>query len=270
MNFHSDEWICDKVIEHYEEALHYFDNSKIVGIFYQGSGNYGLDYEESDVDTKLIVVPSFRDIAMNKQPVSTTHFRANDEHIDFKDIRLYMQTFRKQNLNFLEILFTPYYIMCSDYAHEWERLIAAREEIAHMNPYQAVKSMQGIAKEKYHAMCHKYPKRMHMIEKFGYDPKQLHHLLRVQEYIKRYVVGESYENCLISRNSDYLIDVKRGCYTLDEAKDLADEVIADIDEVCQKFFEIVKKPEENAEARALLDDVQYNIMRIAVKGELSK
>ena len=71
-------------------------------------------------------------------------------------------------------------------------------------------------------------------------------------------------------DSGYLIDVKRGCYTLDEAKDLADEVIADIDEFCQKFFEIVKKPEENAEARALLDDVQYNIMRIAVKGELSK
>jgi predicted nucleotidyltransferase len=270
MNFHSDEWICDKVIEHYEEALHYFDNSKIVGIFYQGSGNYGLDYEESDVDTKLIVVPSFRDIAMNKQPVSTTHFRANDEHIDFKDIRLYMQTFRKQNLNFLEILFTPYYIMCGDYAHEWERLIAAREEIAHMNPYQAVKSMQGIAKEKYHAMCHKYPKRMHMIEKFGYDPKQLHHLLRVQEYLKRYVVGCSYEECLKPYDSGYLIDVKRGLHSLEDAKKLADAAIVDIDEVCQKFFEIVKKPEENAEARALLDDVQYNIMRIAVKGELSK
>lgn len=270
MNFHSDEWIYDKVIEHYEEALHYFDNSKIVGIFYQGSGNYGLDYEESDVDTKLIVVPSFRDIAMNKQPVSTTHFRANDEHIDFKDIRLYMQTFRKQNLNFLEILFTPYYIMCSDYAHEWERLIAAREEIAHMNPYQAVKSMQGIAKEKYHAMCHKYPKRMHIIEKFGYDPKQLHHLLRVQEYLKRYVVGYSYEECLKPYDSGYLIDVKRGLHSLEDAKKLADAAIVDIDEVCQKFFEIVKKPEENAEARALLDDVQYNIMRIAVKGELSK
>ena len=108
MNFHSDEWICDKVIEHYEEALHYFDNNKIVGIFLQGSQNYGLDYEESDIDTKLIVVPTFKDIAMNKQPVSTTHFRANDEHTDFKDIRLYMQTFRKQNLNFLEILFTKY------------------------------------------------------------------------------------------------------------------------------------------------------------------
>ena len=101
MNFHSDEWIMDRVREHYNEALEYFPEDRIVGIFYQGSGNYGLDYEGSDVDTKLIVTPTFEDIAMNKKAVSTTHIRENEEHIDFKDIRLYIQTFRKQNLNFL-------------------------------------------------------------------------------------------------------------------------------------------------------------------------
>ena len=267
MNFHSDKWICDKVVEHYEEALHYFDNSKIVGIFLQGSQNYGLDYEDSDIDTKLIVCPSFRDVAMNKQPVSTTHFRANDEHIDFKDIRLYMQTFRKQNLNFLEILFTPYYIMCGDYAKEWDRLVAAREEIAHMNPVRAVKSMQGVAKEKYHAMCHEYPKRMHMIEKFGYDPKQLHHLLRVQEYLKRYTCGESYEECLTPRFPEYLVEVKRGYHSLDEAKGLADSAIAAIDLNVKEFL-ADKKEEEDKEMRELLDDVQYNIMKIAISKEL--
>ncbi|MEE1303003.1 MAG: nucleotidyltransferase domain-containing protein [Bacteroidales bacterium] len=270
MNFHADEWIMARVREHYNETLEHFHKDEIVGIFYQGSGNYGLDYEDSDVDTKLIVVPSFKDIAMNKQPISTTHFRANDEHIDFKDIRLYMQTFRKQNLNFLEILFTPYTIINDDYHNEWTRLVEAREEIAHMNPYQAVKSMQGIAKEKYHAMEHKYPKRMPWIEKYGYDPKQLHHLLRVQEYLNRYVVGESYEECLKPRFSDYLVEVKRGCHTLEEARDLAKSAITTIDKTCAKFFEVLKKPEENTEVRELLDDVQYNIMKIAVAKEFNE
>lgn len=94
MNYHSDQWIMDRVQEHYNEALESFPKDRIVGIFYQGSGNYGLDYEGSDVDTKLIVTPTFKDIAMNKNPVSKTHIRAND------DIRLYIQTFKKQNLNF--------------------------------------------------------------------------------------------------------------------------------------------------------------------------
>lgn len=108
MNYHSDEWIREQMKGHLEESLNYFEKDQIVGLFYQGSGNYGLDTETSDVDTKLIVVPSFRDIALNRRPVSTTHVRENNEHIDWKDIRLYMETFRKQNLNFLEILFTDY------------------------------------------------------------------------------------------------------------------------------------------------------------------
>ena len=267
MNYHSDEWIMKQLSEHLNESLEHFMKDEIVGIFLQGSQNYGLDYEDSDIDTKLIVAPSFYKVAMNKQPISTTHYRANDEHIDFKDVRLYMQTFRKQNLNFLEILFTQYFLINDDYYDEWQRLVDNREKIAHMNPYQAVKSMQGIAKEKYHAMCHKYPKRMYMIEEFGYDPKQLHHLLRVQEYLKSYLAGKSYEECLQPRDSGYLIAVKKGLHTLDEAKDLADEALADIDEVCRKFFEIVKTPEEDTAARELLDDVQYQIMKIAVAKE---
>ena len=130
MNYHSDKWIMDRVREHYAEALTLFPKDRIIGIFYQGSGNYGLDYEDSDVDTKLIVAPTFEDIAMNRKPVSTTHIRANDEHIDLKDVRLYIQTFRKQNLNFLEILFTKYVIINPLYEKEWNRLVAAREDIA--------------------------------------------------------------------------------------------------------------------------------------------
>ena len=100
----------ERLFEHYDEALEHFNKEQIVGIFLQGSQNYGLDLPTSDVDTKLIVVPNFKDIALNNKPVSITHIRANEEHIGFKDVRLYMETFRKQNLNFLEILFTPYYI----------------------------------------------------------------------------------------------------------------------------------------------------------------
>jgi predicted nucleotidyltransferase len=105
----------DKVREHYNEALEYFPEDRIVGVFLQGSQNYGLDVFNSDVDTKLIITPTFEELVFNKSPHSTTHIRANDEHIDFKDIRLYMLTFRKQNLNFLEILYTPYKIVNPKY-----------------------------------------------------------------------------------------------------------------------------------------------------------
>ena len=61
-----EESIMKRVREHYDEALEYFPEDKIVGVFLQGSQNYGLDYEDSDVDTKLITVPSFREICLNE------------------------------------------------------------------------------------------------------------------------------------------------------------------------------------------------------------
>lgn len=267
MNFHSDEWIMEKVREHYNEALEHFPEDRIVCLILQGSQNYGLDYEGSDIDTKLIITPTFEEIAMNRKPVSTTHVRANDEHIDFKDIRLYIQTFRKQNLNFLEILFSPYAIINPIYAEQWNRLVAAREKIAHYAPVQAIKSMRGIAKEKYFAMEHHYPSRMEWINKFSYDPKQLHHLIRVREYIERYIDGESYEDCLISTQPEYLKRVKSGCHNLTDARIIADQSINRIDNMCDEFLKNCSN-EVDAEVDALLDDVQYNIMKIAITKEI--
>ena len=261
--------VMKRVQEHYEEALENFPKEQIVGCFLQGSQNYGLDYEGSDVDTKLIVVPNFRDICLNKKPVSTTYVRENDEHTDWKDIRLYMETFRKQNLNFLEILFTPYAIINPMYQEEWDRLIAAREFIARMNPYRAVKSMKGIALEKYHAMEHEYPSKVDVLAKWGYDPKQLHHLLRVEEYLGRYMAGEPYIDCLQPRRPGYLIDVKRGHYDLETARIIANTAKANVERAADAFC--AEHPEQESHwCRDLLEDVSYNIMKIAVEEELKK
>ena len=270
-NFHSDEWIMARLAEHYEEAKEYFDESRIVGIFYQGSANYGLDYEGSDIDTKLIVVPTFEEIAFNKKPHSTTHVRANNEHIDFKDVRLYINCFEKQNLNFLEILFTPYKIVNPQYAEFWQKLVDAREDIAHYDIHRAIKSMKGIALEKYHAMEHRYPTKIDIIDKYGYDSKQLHHLLRIEEYLARYIGGESYESCL-TPNEVFALHLRavkehNDFYTLEKARELADFSISNIEMMCEHGLSIYPEG-HNEEVEKLLKEVQYDIMKLAVATEL--
>lgn len=263
--------LFNRLKEHYEEALEHFDKDHIVGLFLQGSQNYGLDTPDSDVDTKLIVVPSFKDIAMNKKPVSTTHVRANEEHIDWKDIRLYMQTFRKQNLNFLEILFTGYSFTNSLYVNEWTRLVDAREAIARMNPVRAVKSMKGIALEKFHAMEHHYPSKMELIHKYGYDPKQTSHLVRVRDYLERYTQGETYEACLkpSEKYFDLIMDLKLKKYSLEEARKIALDNLNAVEKISNDFCS-KNKEEENQEIAQLLEDVSYQIMKISVTKELGK
>lgn len=251
----------------YEADLRYNPN-QIVGIFLQGSQNYGLETEKSDIDTKLILTPSFFEVAMNKKPVSTTHILANDEHLDAKDIRLYMETFRKQNLNFLEILFTPYFWVNPIYRDDWNGLIAEREQIARMNPVRAVKSMKGIAMEKYHALKHPYPSKLKILEEYGYDPKQLHHLLRVEEYLRRYIKGEPYAHCLKPRDPEYLKEVKLGLYNESVADQVAAESIEHIQEMTEWYCQD-RVEEEDELTRSLLSSVQYDIMKTAVKRELN-
>ena len=259
----------ERVNDHYKESLEYFSADQIVLCALQGSQNYQLDLPTSDVDTKLIVTPSFRDIALARKPVSTTHVRDNTEHIDFKDVRLYFETFRKQNLNFLEILFTPYKIVNPDYAAQWDRLIQKREEIAHMNPFRAVKSMKGIALEKYHAMEHAYPSKVDVLAQYGYDGKQTHHLLRIEDYIERYISGEEYEKCLIPSPHKYerLIAYKQQQIPLEIARIEAEKSLSHIINLADNFCNITND-KENSETREFLEDVSYNIMKISVQKEL--
>lgn len=266
MNFHSDKYIMEKINEHYEEAKTLFPEDQIVGIFCQGSPNYGLDTENSDIDTKLIVVPSVDNIIFNKKPVSTTHVRANDEHIDLKDIRLYIQTFRKQNLNFVEILFTKYKILNPKYERDWKTILEKNNEaIAHYNPYRAVKTMRGIALEKYHALEHPYPSKAAILAQFGYDPKQLHHLLRVYEFLSRYISGDTYAKCLKPVASGYLKDVKLGYYNLEDARKVADATLELILSISDNYF-ATHKDEVNPDVDEILNLAQKEIMKKAIYG----
>ena len=95
---------------------------------------------------------------------------------------------------------------------------------------------------------------MAWIEKFSYDPKQLHHLIRVREYIERYINGDSYEDCLISNYPDYLIDIKKGLFDLDKARDIANTTMAEIENLYNRATTTMSN-EEDPEMRDLLEDV---------------
>lgn len=269
MNYHSDNWIMSQIERHYKEALKIYDKQNIIGIFCQGSQNYGLDIENSDIDTKCILTPIFKDICLDKKSVSTTHILNNNEHLDAKDVRSYMTCFRKQNLNFLEILFTPYFIINPLYHEEWNKLVIHREQIARMNPYRAIQSMKGIALEKYFAMEHRYPSRAHVLDKFGYDVKQLHHLARVHEWMIRFHKGERYEDCLISKDPIYLLSLKLGAFSLEEAREKAEYHKQGVEEIAEVAYNTYEN-KENEETRQLLEEVSYNIMRISVMEELKE
>lgn len=194
-NYHSYIEIQTRVMEHYQEALKIFPEENILGIFYQGAANYGLDTANSDVDTKCLIIPTVEDLAFNKKPVSYTHVLDNNEHIDFKDVRLYMNEFRKQNINFLEILYTDYYYVNPKYQSFWNKLISKRDEIAHYDEFRALNSMLGMMQNEINRMFKPTESRKEVVEKFGYDPKCFSHLNRLRLFYN-YYLNIPYSVCL--------------------------------------------------------------------------
>ena len=262
--------INEKLYKHYKEAKE-ITNGRLVAVLLQGSQNYGLDYEKSDIDSKAILVPSFNDIVLNKKPISTTHIRDNEEHIDLKDIRLMIQCYKKQNLNFIETLFTKYKFIEQKYWTEWEKLVNAREQIARYNPFAAVKAMKGTAMEKYHALKHPYPVAAKEIEKFGYASKQLHHLLRIENFLYKYIAGAPYEECMIPTEAkrDELLRIKSnpGLFTPETAEKIAANTLVNIEDMSDNYCLKVEN-KGNQEIENLLNEVLTNIIKMSIRSEI--
>lgn len=242
---------------------------EVVGVFLQGSQNYDVDYEESDIDTKAITLPSFEDFLLTKKLVSQTlELPPSNEHLDIKDIRLMFDNFRKQNINFIEILFTEYKYINPKYEGLFQPIFDIKEKIARYDQYKTLNSIAGMSMEKFKAMEHPYPTLIHKIEKFGYDPKQLHHILRLYDFIQKYVDGKSYAECLIVNDRNYLVDVKKGItHTLEEAR-LTAKSICDDSYTIAKEWQSKNQNVIDTEVDEIMTKVLIDIFRLRFKEEL--
>lgn len=240
----------------------------VLGVFLQGSQNYNLAYEGSDIDTKAIIIPSFEDFVLNRKPISTTHILPSNEHIDLKDIRLMHECFRKQNINFIEILFTEYKVLNPDYESLYQPMFDNNERIAHYNNYAAVNCIAGMVYEKHKAMEHPYPTLKDKIEKYGYDNKQLHHIVRCEEFLSRYIDGVPYAKCLIPNNPQHLINIKSEYfYPLEVARQMANNIEYLVKLTKQKYMD--NNPlviDEGVET--IMNNVLIEVLKYAFKQEV--
>lgn len=256
-----EEKIMKRVQEHYNHLKN--KGFEIVFIALQGSQNYELDvYDEdytSDVDTKAVILPSFRDFVYGKMIVSETLILENNEHIDVKDVRPMFDTYKKQNINFIETLFTKFKIINPKYSDLIQPLFDNAEEIAHINTNQALRCMAGMSMEKLKALEHPYPTIVDKIKKYGYDPKQLHHIFRMNDFMRKYALGISYKDCLIPDNKQKLIDIKKGCFSLPEARLWAERIDANTKMI--KDMALKEHDEINQKGIEILDEIKFELLK---------
>ncbi len=260
--------IFARVVEHSVEVEKCGHNFFFVAL--QGSWNYDLGYEGSDVDTKALILPSFKDIVLNKQPISTTHIMANNEYCDFKDARLMFQNFWKQNINFLEILFTPWVVVNGEFIEEYNELIEMAENIARYDEKRALNCMCGMAFEKLHALEHPYPTIIDKIKKYGYDGKQMHHIMRMENFMDAYTKGRTYSECLVSFDvfsKEQLMKAKRNEYSLETARETS-KMVCDRMEQRKEFYLNMNPVSVNTSTKEAAEEILYSVFEKKFKNDI--
>lgn len=138
-----------------------------IGLY--GSQNYNLDDEESDIDVKAIIMPSLHDIIFRK--VTSTTIECEKGNIDVKDLLTFYEVIKKGNFSYIEAINTEYSI--------GDKYI--KDLFKKFKPN--LKSMLGAMHEKRKALTHEYPSKKKEFEKWGFDPKQYHHILRLYDLL---------------------------------------------------------------------------------------
>lgn len=268
-----DEYINNKVKKHYDYLVSLGLN--VIGVFAQGSMNYGLfiDEEEykSDVDTKAIVLPTLDDLISGSK-MKSTKYDLDGEQIDVKDIRVMVDMWKKSNPAYLEILFTKYKVINPLYEKFINDIIKMGDDIVKMNFPQLAKCISGMSKEKVVAMEHPYPSQLKDLEKFGYCPKQIHHIIRLNQLIKDiYQNNISFGDALLLNRlpefSSYLINVKKGKLSLEQARLLAKEKDEETKKIKDEILKIYDGFEFQSEIYHKLKNiisslVKYNIIQM--------
>lgn len=172
---------------------------QVVYIGLYGSQNYNLDDELSDIDCKAIILPSLHDIIFRK--TTSKVVKCDKGEIDVKDLITFYEVIRKGNFSYIESIDTEYSI--------GDKYI--KELFKQIRPN--FKSFLGAMYEKRKALTHEYPSKHEEFEKWGFDPKQMHHIYRLHDLLNYNINFNEYKSYL---NYDYkdmvrdiLINIKR-------------------------------------------------------------
>jgi len=173
-----------------------------IGLY--GSQNYNLDDEESDIDVKAIIMPSLHDIIFRK--VTSTTIECEKGNIDVKDLLTFYEVIRKGNFSYIEAINTEYSI--------GDKYI--KDLFKKFKPN--LKSMLGAMHEKRKALTHEYPSKVNEFEKWGFDPKQHHHIHRLFDLLLYNNNHDEFLSYLAYNDDDMrrkqLINFKRNKYAL--------------------------------------------------------
>lgn len=225
------------------------------GIYLQGSQNYRAHHENSDIDSKYVVIPTVKSLLRGTNFTRDLSVSKN-EKVSVKPFIGYVDLFFKGNVNNLEMLFTNYSVGCTDsftiiphigYYHGEDIVKATKKTVSNAIIGMMLQKQKSLHKGTATTKCY--------VEELGYDPKDAQHILRLgMMYVSLFEENKSFAESLVVP-SDFKDVVKEVIYTKNP----------EMDSICEAAILLVKDLERwNAPQN---DDEQIKYLRETIAEE---
>ncbi|MCR5490693.1 MAG: nucleotidyltransferase domain-containing protein [Bacilli bacterium] len=153
-------------------------------MYVQGSQNYNLETEASDIDCKAFVVPTFSDLYFGHRYSTTIDTKYGQ--VTVHDIRMLSELLFKMNPTYLEMLFSKYVWYASEDEKKdlLETIPALADSKSLFNTlfkyhkFRLIESLCGTFRKKHKETQKPSAIRQPVIDKYGYDIKAACHAVR--------------------------------------------------------------------------------------------
>lgn len=219
--------INTKLVWLYEEL------SKEYNVFYialYGSQNYNLQSENSDLDFKCIIIPTLEELVNQTKPTSKV-YTYDWWQVEIKDIRNYIESAVKVNVNFIELLNTEYWYSEHKEAEEFRKFFTP---LLNEQGQIYLRACNGMIMQKWNAFSHPYPSKLEVISKYWYDPKQLCHIVRLRMLMDRYTRWD-YSFFHDWEEQKDLIEIKNWKYSYQDWFNLANAELTVANRICYLY-----------------------------------
>ena len=256
-----EQYITEHLKLHYDECVAHYGKDKVWATMLYGSQNYGLDTPDSDIDTKTLLIPGPRDVILGTKMVSTDLQISDGGLSNVKDYRAMFQNYLKGNINFVETLFTKYVRVNFPLGMWFIELRRERDLIANCRPRKLIHMAAGMANQKYMAFEKPFESKKEVLERYGYDFKQLHHHCRLKYFIDDYCFNEDFEHALTPPKEifEFLYGLKADPLPYEQAIALKEKTMEQINNAVG--WADNNLPEDNGyeKAKKFLDDLSVDI-----------
>lgn len=193
----------------------------VLGVYLKGSQNYNLQDEDSDIDVHVICAPTIEDIRLG---FNTKKIEFEQGQVVINSIYDFTKIAYKGNPAWIEMIHTDYFI-----GLDLKSILGDLK----IN----TSALYGMMLEKKKSLTKEYPSKVDIIKKFGYDPKQYHHIVRLDDLLTK-LIEKRNVRCISYKGDErtFMLDIKRNMHPmgLEYVMNWCERIVSDARDVVNK------------------------------------